>query len=280
VEWRIPFRDILLMEADAPEVLRVFGLAGLTQAERLSEKMLPPLELYFPVAEHRIGWRAEAPIQVAVRIGRGDTYTLYQTDGSTSLTRGSYLPTTATLVLAPSEIDYTDRASALRGGTRTGPGMEAASTVLLSKVGATALPPEPEQPPPPPPTGGVSTNRHTHLSYFKTTRYHDVWLGGHDEVEIFGSVNGSYKACTWRTDVQPNRDYYLPLDNPFWDIATAVPWGTALAYIEAFEDDDGRCVRRPSDDRYGSTFLKIENYGIIVGTSNPGDIALQVSSVP
>src|SRR5215213_8592466 len=173
VEWRIPFRDILLMEADAPEVLRVFGLAGLTQAERLSEKMLPPLELYFPVAEHRIGWRAEAPIQVAVRIGRGDTYTLYQTDGSTSLTRGSYLPTTATLVLAPSEIDYTDRASALRGGTRTGPGMEAASTVLLSKVGATALPPEPEQPPPPPPTGGVSTNRHTHLSYFKTTRYHD-----------------------------------------------------------------------------------------------------------
>jgi len=72
VEWRMPFRDILLMEADAPEVLRVFGLAGLTQAERLSEKMLPPLELYFPVAEHRIGWRAEAPIQVAVRIGRGE----------------------------------------------------------------------------------------------------------------------------------------------------------------------------------------------------------------
>jgi hypothetical protein len=281
VEWRIPFRDVLLHEADLPEMRRVADLAQLTSVERVKQKALPPLELYFPIPQHRTSWRADAPVQLAVRVGHGDTYTLYSMDGTASITRGDHVPPIATLVLAPSEIDYDDLPSAVRGGSRTGPGMEAGflqGQQSDGRVSNQALPP-PDEAPPPPPTGGVNTSRHTRLSYFKTSRYHDDWFGGSDEVEIFGSVHGGYKECASRTDVHPNREYPLDLANSLWTIATAIPWGTETVFIDAFEDDDARCVRRPSDDRYGSTSLTVGQYETIVGTSNPGHIAVRVHSV-
>lgn len=283
VEWRIPFREVLLHQAGLPQVRRVLGLTRFTSAERGRQKRLPQLELYLPIPEQRINWRASAPVQVAVRIGHSDMYTVYTMDGAASSSRGDHVPAVATLVLAPSEIDYGDLSSAVRGGSRTGPGMEIrlAAERAGSAIGTLALPQPPPPPPPPPPTGGANTARHTRLSYFKTTRYHDDWFGGNDEVEIFGSVYGGYQECTWRTDVSPNRDYYMDVANSFSTIATAIPWGTATLFIEAFEDDDGRCVRRPSDDRYGSTFLSIDQYGGTFGTSNPGHIAVNVySKVP
>jgi hypothetical protein len=277
VEWRIPFRDLLLREAGIPQMRRALESTRLTAVERDRQTGLPPLELYFPIPEHRTGWKASAPVQVAVRIGHGDTYTLYSTDGTASVSRGDQIPATATLVLAVSEIDYSDLPSAVRGGSRTGPGMLALAQRY--EISATALPPPYEPPPPPPPSGGATTSRHTRLGSFRTTRYHDDFLGGHDEVEIYGSVHGGFKECTWRTDVSPNRDYFLDVASSFSTIATAIPWGTATVFIEAFEDDDGRCVRRSSDDRYGSTFLNINQYETMFGTSNPGHIAVRVHSV-
>jgi hypothetical protein len=103
-------------------------------------------------------------------------------------------------------------------------------------------------------------------------------LGGNDEVEIYGSVHSGFRECTWRTEVSPHRDYYMDVASTFSTIATAVPWGTGRLFIEAYEDDDGRCLRRSSDDRYGSTFLTIDQYGTTFGTSNPGHIALSVYS--
>jgi hypothetical protein len=280
VEWRIPFRDVLLEEAGRPEVRRVSESAQLTAAERGKQKALPPLELYFPIPQHRTAWQAGEPVQVAVRIGHSERYTVYGMDGRSSVTRGDHIPPVATLVLAESEIDYTDRESAIRGGSLTGPGMLLAQA-RRAGPGAMALPPPEEPPPPPPPTGGVNTTRHTRLGYFRTTRYHDDVFGGRDEVEIFGllSGGGGYARCTWRTDVRPNTDYYMDLANAFTTISTAVPWGTGTLYLRAFEDDDDRCVVRSSDDRYGDTSIRIDNYGIILGTSNPGDIAVRVHSV-
>lgn len=278
VEWRIPFRDLLLHEAELPELRRVSELTRLTSVERVRQMGLPPLELYFPIPQHRTGWQASAPVQVAVRIGHSDRYTLYSMDGTASATRGDRVPSIATLVLAPSEIDYSHLPSALRGGSQTGPGMLAQARAQQSGPGATALPPPPEPPPPPPPTGGANSSRHTRLSYFKTTRYHDDWFGGTDEVEIYGSVYGGFNECTWRTEVSPNRDYYMDVAASFSTIATAIPWGTTTVFIDAFEDDDGRCLRRSSDDRYGSTFMTIDQYGRIFGTSNPGHIAVSVES--
>lgn len=282
VEWRIPFGDVLLHDADLPQMRRVSELAGLTVAEQVGQQTLPPLELYFPIPEHRTGWQASAPVQVAVRIGHGETYRLYTMNGAASVTRGDYVPAVATLVLARSEIDYDDLPSAVRGGSRTGPGTHAGflhPQQSKSRLGPQALPPTDEPPPPPPPTGGVKTTRHTRLSYFKTTRYHDDWFGGSDEVEIFASVYGGYTECASMTGVQPYKEYPLDLANSVWTIATAVPWGTATVFIDAFEDDDARCVRRASDDRYGSTSLTIGQYETIVGTSNPGHIAVRVHSV-
>jgi hypothetical protein len=278
VEWRIPFREVLLHESGLPEMRRVLELTRMTSVERGEQHALPDLELYFPIPAHRTSWKATAPIQVAVRIGHTARYTLYTTNGRATVTRGDYVPGTATLVLARSEIDYSDHPSAVRGGSRTGAGMQVQAAPQSSRLGTMALP-VPYEPPPPPPTGGATTSRHTRLSYFRTTRYHDDWFGGNDEAEIYGSVPGGYNDCTWRTDVQPNRDYYLDLANSFWTIAPAIPWGTTTVFIEAFEDDDARCVRRSSDDRYGSTFLKIDHYATIVGTSNPGHIAVRVHSV-
>lgn len=279
VEWRIPFRQVLLREVHLPQVHRVLQLARMTPLERQRQKSLPDLELYFPIPQHRNQWQPGDPVQVAVRIGHGDTYTVYSMDGTSSSSRGDHMPATATLVLAWSEIDYTDAPSALRGGSRTGSGTPVEPQQSESRAGTMAVSQPPEPPPPTAPTGGANSSRHTRLSYFRTSRHHDDWLGGNDEVEIFGSVLGGFAECTWRTDVQPNRDYPLDLANSFWTIATAIPWGTATVFIDAFEDDDGRCVRRSSDDRYGSTFLRIDYYGIIVGTSNPGHIAVRVHSV-
>ncbi len=282
VEWRIPFKDVLLHEPNLPEIRRVSELARLTPAEQVRQKSLPSLELYFPVEKHRDGWTAIDPVQVAVRIAHGETYRLYTTDGTASVIRGNHVPAIATLVLASSEIDYADRPSAIRGGSRTGTGMLAQLQARhsASRVGDMALPPPLEPPPPPPPTGGANSSRHTRLAYFKTTKYHDDWLGGRDEVEIFGSLLG-FNECTWRTEVSPHKDYYMDVASSFSTIATAIPWGTARVSIDAFEDDDGRCLRRLSDDRYGSTFLSIDQYGPIFGTSNPGHIAVRVeASVP
>lgn len=279
VEWRVPFRDVLVQEAGLPQIRRVIGLTRLTSAETAKQRNLPDLELYFPIPAHRTGWRADAPVQVAVRIGHSDDYTVYAMDGSASSSRGDRMPSIATLVLAASEIDYADRPSAVRGGSRTGPGMQAAQQALQFGIGNQALPPPDEPPPPPPPTGGATTSRHTRLGYFRTTRFHDDIFGGRDEVEIFGSVAGVGASCTWRADVGPNTDYFLDLSNPFYTIAKAIPWGTATVFIRAMEDDDDRCVLRSSDDNYGSTFLKIDQYGTVVGTSNPGHIALRVHSV-
>jgi hypothetical protein len=218
-------------------------------------------------------------VQVAVRLGHTDRYTVYTSDGKSSVTRGDHVPATATVVLAHSEIDYTDRSSAIRGGSRTGPGMIALALARRSGPIAAALPSPVEPPPPPPPTGGATTSRHTRLGYFRTTKFHDDIFAGRDEVEIFGSVYGLHPECTWRTDVGPNTDYYLDLANSFSTIATAIPWGTVSLHLRAFEDDDGRCVHRSSDDWYGSTSVKFEHYGIVVGTSNPGHIAVRVHSV-
>ena len=281
VEWRIPFRDVLLQETDPAELRLISRSTRLTATERARQKTLPPLELYFPIPEHRSRWQAGQPVQVAVRMGTGDSYTLYSTEGTASAIRGDQLPSIATLVLAPSEIDYNDPPSSLRGGSRTGPGLLArAQSRHLEIPVDKALPPAPEPPPPPPPTGGVTTSHRTQLTYFRISRHHDDWLGGNDEVEIFGSVSGGYQECTWKTDIRPNRDYPLDVANSFWTIATASPWGTATVFIDAFEDDDGRCVRRPSDDRYGYTSLRINQFNTIYGTSNPGHIAVRVESVP
>jgi hypothetical protein len=280
VEWRIPFREVLINEAALPEMRRVSQLAQLTSVAAVRPEELPPLELYFPIPAHRAAWRPSAPVQVAVRIGHSDRYTLYSSEGTASITRGDHVPSVATLVLAPSEIDFGHLPSALRGGSHTGPGMLARAQAWQSGAGVTALPPPDEPPPPPPASGGANSSRHTRLSYFKTTRYHDDWLGGSDEVEIYGSVLGGFKECTWRTDVSPHRDYYMDVATSFSTIATAVPWGTATLFIEAFEDDDGRCLRRSSDDRYGSTFLSMNQYGQIFGTSNPGHIAVRVEAIP
>ncbi len=279
VEWRIPFRNVLLQEAGRPEVSRVSESAQLTAAERGRQKTLPPLELYFPIPEHRLGWQPSDPVQVAVRIGHSDNYTIYASGSGASVIRGNHKPAIATLVLARSEIDYDDLPSAIRGGSRTGPGILAQTHQFASRVGEMALPPPVEPPPPPPPTGGATTSRHTRIGLIRTSRYHDGFLGGDDEVEIFGSVMGGHTECAWITDVDPNKDYTFPLDNPSSTIATAIPWGTATVFVNAFEDDDARCVRRSSDDRYGSTSLRIDQYGIVVGTSNPGDISVRVHSV-
>lgn len=277
VEWRIPFREVLLHEAGLPAVRRVGESSRLTSAERERQNALPDLELYFPIPKHRTGWQPSAPVQVAVRQGHSETYTVYAMDGTSSVSRGDRVPAVATLVLAPSEIDYRDLASAVRGGSRTGPGMQA--QLSGSGAGTTALPPPPPPPPLPPPTGGIDVNHHTRLGFFRTTRYHDDIFGGNDEVEIYASINNRYRECTWRTDVRPNTDYFFDLANSFSTIATAVPTGTWRIFVDAWEDDDARCVLRSSDDHYGVTLLTIGQYGMIVGTSSPGHIALRLNSV-
>jgi hypothetical protein len=274
VESRIRFKQDLTRASSRPEITNVLAHARLGATQKTDIQSLPELELYMPIREHLKSWRGGADVQVAVPINRDEEYMIYSLDGSSRRSRNDHMPATATLVLANSEIEYDDQESALKGGSRTGPMMSAASS-----------------------SRPISTAQHTRLSALRVLAEHDGFLAGTDEVEVFGAMvtwflTGQFKECTRITGVgdllklpnsPPDWNVYYLLNNSGRTIATAVPTvGSAdKVYIHAYEDDlDGCVFRREEDDFYGKIDLTRARYNILTDTYRDsgarGHIQLQV----
>ena len=232
------------------------------------------LELYFPIQEHFAAWQGEKPVQVAVPLNRDGDYVIYTTAGQSSRVRGDVAPSIPTLVLGPSEIDYADLQSAVRGGSYTGDMMMAPHFTNA----------------PIRPSFGISTLQHTRITYFRTNANHDDFFAGSDEVEMFGGLNGPgwdpatpYKNCKRFTNISKNINYVFPNDAAR-TIANAVPTGSPdKVRVDAWEDDNDPCVLHTGDDDfYGFISLAIEQYGSIWATIRdsgaPGHISVRVEA--
>jgi hypothetical protein len=274
VEWRIPLNRVLLNDGHGPEMRRI--LEQVDPGERSPEALqrLPDLELYFPIPEHRNRWTPDQPVQVAVRISHSERYTIFSTDGKSSLARESDHPTVATLVLAPSEIEYDDIDLSLRGGSRSGSGFGAPRGMyeFHTILGASYMTAET--------TLGADVSQYSHLGWFRTSYNHDGGLSGSDEVEVFGSIDGGYKACVRKANVSKDLDYYFDINQLGTTVAKAIPTSPSTVYIDAVEDDDGYCIRRSADDPYGQVSVSLANFGQNLGTSNPGQIAIRLNATP
>lgn len=269
VEGRIPLKRLMGGNAEIREEL--LGESALDQSWEKVAKLLPELELYFPFVHHRQAWAGEAEIQVAVPAESADIYRIHAIDGSTWSVRGPNPPAVPTLLLAPSEIDYDDEESALAGRARTGAylsqrALELGLFLEQSRVEKRSFSPltfvTAE-------SGFVDPSRHTYLTYFRIPDNNDPWRGSM-EIEVFGSVGGSYSGCQRFTDINDDTDYYLPAPGASGSrkIATAVPTSTNTVDVSVYEDDDTGCAIRSGDDYLGVANLQISHFGSIYGTSN------------
>jgi len=258
---------------------------------------LPPLELYLPIPSHRDAWDGTKNIDVAVRSVDGNHYLLIAPDGSTRDIPEDYDPgARVTLVLARSEVDFTDTSSAIRGGSATGDGMLAAAEVaglvpLLPPIARTECIPTEENNwcsgwsdgggggGGGGPVGG-DTSLHTRFNYLMLVHDHEGLLSGLNEIEIFGEVNGSYNSCGWATGIHYGTYYGVQWfdDAPHATLATAVPTNGYRFKLVAYEDDDGRCVHNDADDLLGSwpTGLTLAQYSYYFYTENPSELQIQV----
>lgn len=277
VEGRVPLKRLLAQDAALRDEL--LWQADIDGGWDRVASTVPELELYFPVDSHRSAWTGDLAVQVAVPAASRDVYQVYTPHGTRVTLDSSALADspTPTLVLGPSEIDFDDSGSALVGGRRTGgyllqsiKGNTAddgggAPLNLFSKdqISATA--------------SGVDNSRHTYLTYFRINDDRDGV--GSMEIEVFGSVDGSYSWCQRFTDIEEDVSYFLPPPGSTGDekIAFAVPTGTNTADVEVYEDDDTGCEIKGSDDFAGVANIQLSQYGSIWGTSN-GDASVRVGT--
>ncbi len=297
VERRIPLRRILMADtsAKAREILLKAGRAF--TPDQLHQ--LPDLELYLPIQSQRVAASSRTSFQVAVRT-TADSFYIVRPNGTAFRVDEWYDPgAVVTVVLGPSEIDYDDAPSALLGGARTGTSMLAAMKAGIASGGAHGerLLPNGEVPhakcdpemqncggggggPSPPPTGGDTAFK-TYMGYFYLTQNMEGILMGTQEIEIFGQVNGAYASCASATDLYPQTDYYWSA-TPGHVLATAIPVGSNLFTLQAYEDDDDRCVKRPGDDPLGnwSPGITIAQYNFARPTNTPSLALIKVHVQP
>jgi hypothetical protein len=287
VEHRLPLTRLL--RADTSAALRGF-VAGTSLEGRLAPAAvgLPDLELYFPIDAHRARARlAQGEIQVAVREA-SDSFMLFRATAPSLKVGEQYDPgDRPTLVLGRTEIAYDDSASSIRGGARTASGMRDGTAQFGGRMNAEC---DPEVMTcdggvggDPPQRIGGDTLRRTEFYFIQLNEHMEGPLMGLNEIEVFGRVNNAYFACGSVTGIQWGTAYavtYLSSDITRM-IATAVPIDTFRLRLEAFEDDDDRCVRRSGDDVLGNwnTGITQSQYGIAYTTDAPGRLRLAVGRV-
>lgn len=284
VEYRIPLRRLMMADRDAAPVRAILDRTKIGAGKATVIASLRELELYLAIDAQRPAWRGEAGVDVAVR-QPDSTYVVYSADGSARAVPARYDPgARITFTLAPSEIDYADPATALRGGTLTGdslllPAASAGGPVSpnICTPGTPGCPPLP--PPPPPPTGG-DTSKHTQVAALYLVSPHDDPLGGTNEIEMFGTVNGRYNDCGRITDIRAYYNYAIPFNYPNSTLARAVPLSGYSFGLGAYEDDSGACIINSSDDYLGSkSGILLSQYGQSFRTNSPGQLGFVVRAV-
>lgn len=231
--------------------------------------VLPDLELYFPIRRHRETWSSERPVEVAAPLSGTEGFLVYSADGRSRRVDADFQPVVPTLLLARSEIDFDDLPSAVKGGRRTASYLRERTPDPLSL----SIQDDPSSIY----TKGIDATRNSYLTYLIVTVNYDSGFRGAMEIEVFGSINGSYKGCTRITGVQVEEPLYLDPPNPSSPhrIATAIPTAMTVLDVDVYEDDEAPCVKNNSDENIGSVSIKLSEFEEIWGVSN-GDAAVRV----
>ena len=241
VEKRIALKRVL---ASQPEVGRaLLERAGLKRAQwAAADRLLPELELYFPIEEDRELWAKSETLEVAVEIGDTESYVLYAARGESRTVDEYYLPTVPTLVLGPSEIDYDDLPSAVEGGSLTGSYLlaRASHPAFSSTIESLRAPHQ-----------SVNPNVHSYLIGLRVWDDHESIFKGTAEFDFFGSVNGSYNECFTVTGLRENRTYEFADAPNLQKLARAAASRSVPLVLNIWENDKNRCRHHGKDDFVG-----------------------------
>ena len=126
-------------------------------------------------------------------------------------------------------------------------------------------------------------SRRTEVFLIQLNERSEGLLMGLNEIEVFGSVNDGYRSCGAVTALHYRAACALIVLST--DIESRASTGISIGRhrftLEAFEDDDDRCVKRPGDDPLGdwSTGITIAQYGTPFTTESPGLLRLAVGTV-
>ncbi|MEM1182411.1 MAG: hypothetical protein AAGM22_28955 [Acidobacteriota bacterium] len=258
VEYRIA-----LSRTVAPEKSTAFSESALAALQRL-----PDLELYFPLPEHRKQWDGRSPAAVAVPIGDG--FQVFWGDGRSLRVSERFEPKGPTLLLGPSEIQFDDAPSALRGGERTGSYLRQAATRPVAGS-SKELPIHPDF------LKAADTDQHSFLTYLDITGGNHDPFRGSMEIEVFGYVDGGHGECVRFTGIETG-DAGKSYPNLTHLIATAAPTVPSRLRVEVYEDDAGdKCEKRPTDDYLGAVEIIPSDFGrILTVNEGPGHAEVAV----
>jgi hypothetical protein len=257
-----PFREHKLqlqgfLGANDKRALRYFDLGVEREA-----KAAIPLEIYFPVPEHRAAWTGDENVLVATGITDRDVPIAFDPQGGRHLLDPETPPATPVLALVPVETDFS-----------AGPERQA----CVDCGGAGDV-----QPPPPPPPGLYMTKAHFVQDF-------EGWLKGAPEFEVHilgqeGQTDSltSYQ-CAGERQYGP---YFFNQDNLDWSgqvllfskqqldqYNAAHPGQNVRVFV--VEDDDTACQIKTDPERFQKIVYQIDSAYTRLTTGNDSSTALR-----
>src|SRR6059036_1278677 len=218
------------------EVARQTGVSA-AEVDREAGAAIP-LEMYFPVPEHRRAWTGDANVLVATALRDHDVPVAFDPQGHRILLDPARPPATPVIALVPVETDFTSPASFLICQVDCGGGGGGSS-------------------PPAPPSGLYMTKAHF-VSDF------EGWLKGSPEFEAH--ILGQKGASDSLTDYQcagerQGTPYYFNQDGNDWSGSVLLFSSTQIANYNAahpgqnarvyfVEDDDTACQIKTTNDAW------------------------------
>ncbi len=172
-EGRQAMRDVARLSGEAESAVEADARAA------------APLEIYFPVDEHRAAWSGGTNVLVASAREDGDTPVAYNVKGARRVLSAEAPPDTPVLAIVPVETDF-------------GPGRSAAFAVTPPE------PPPPEPLPPPSPPLGM------YMTYARFVQDFEGWFKGDPEYEIhiLGQAGTSDSLTDYQCSGGPASGYY------------------------------------------------------------------------
>jgi len=175
-----------LTGSDRRALRHVARLVGEPEAELEADaEAATPLEIYFPVAAHRVAWSGDTDVLVASARDDGETPIAYDVKGRRRVLSADTPPATPVLAIGPVETDF-------------GP------------EGSTAYAVTPPPPPPPEPSPTPSPPAGLYMTYSHFVQDFEGWFKGNPEYEvhILGQSGTTDSLTDYQCAGEPASGYY------------------------------------------------------------------------
>jgi hypothetical protein len=255
-EFKLDFSAYLRGPSGSRILTRLAQRENATEAAVLQElAIMPPLEFYMPVAEHRTSWRGGEDLIVATQVEDTDTPIAWDTRGQRVVLSLSGPPDTPVLVLIPVETDFTEplapKALAQRGNPNRETIEDPASTLIDCGT--------------PDCSGGEETTPFPaglYITFQRLVNQGEPWTLGAPEIEVHIHGPQSAAAPQYGADLACSGDRAgfprgFNQDNAFWrGEALLFDQNQINAYnaitqngfnVSVWEDDNAWCAIKKED---------------------------------